>query len=99
MVRKGKYQSKGHIEQRNKCAQKTVEQYAWLKLVQSANIKKLLVFELEKYLKHYKLSSNGTKADKIYKNLFACTSVVQIRVVANTLMTNLSTKLQKCWKI
>ena len=59
--------ARGCIEQKNKCAQKTVEEYAWLELVQSGNIKKLLVSELEKYLKHYKLSSSGTKADKIRK--------------------------------
>ena len=53
------------IEQKNKRAKKTVEEYAWLELVQSGSIKKLLVSELEKYLKHYKLSSSGTKADKI----------------------------------
>ena len=44
--------------------------YAWLELVQSGDIKKLVLFvvsELEKYLKHHKLSSIGTKADKIRK--------------------------------
>ena len=59
--------ARGRTEQKNKRAQKTVEEYAWLELVQSGNIKKLLVSELEKYLKHYKLSSSGTKADKIRK--------------------------------
>ena len=44
-----------------------MDDYAWLELVQSGNIKKLLVSELEKYLKHYKLSNSGTKADKIRK--------------------------------
>ena len=33
--------------------------------MESGNIKKLLVSELEKYLEHYKLSNSGTKADKI----------------------------------
>ena len=59
--------ARGHIEQKNKRVQKTVEECAWLELVQSGNIKKLLVSELEKFLKHYKLSSIGTKADKIRK--------------------------------
>ena len=59
--------ARGRIEQKNKCAQNTVEEYAWLELVQSGNIKKLLVSHLERYLKHYKLSSSGTKADKIGK--------------------------------
>lgn len=59
--------ARGRTEQKNKRAQKTVEEYSWLELVQSGNIKKLLVSELGKYLKHYKLSSSGTKADKIRK--------------------------------
>ena len=59
--------ARGRIEQKNKRTQKTVEEYAWLELVQSGNIKKLLVSELEKYLKHYKLSSIGAKADEIRK--------------------------------
>ena len=59
--------ARGRNEQKNKRAQKTVEEYAWLELVQCGNIKKLLVSELEKYLKHYKLSSSGKKADKIRK--------------------------------
>ena len=44
---------------------KTFEEYAWRDLVESGDLKKLLVSELNKYLKHYKLVSNGTKAEKI----------------------------------
>ena len=32
--------ARGRIGQKNKSAQKTVEEYAWLELVQSGNIKK-----------------------------------------------------------
>ena len=44
---------------------KTFEEYAWRDLVESGDLKKLLVSELNKYLKHYKLVSSGTKAEKI----------------------------------
>ena len=47
---------------------------------------------LEKYLKHHKLLSSGTKADKTKKSL--CMYLMQTMVTANTLMTNLLTKLQ-----
>ena len=55
------------MSRKTNALKKTVKEYAWLELVQSGNIQKLLVSELEKYLKHYKLSSSGTKADKIRK--------------------------------
>lgn len=64
--------AQGHIEQKNKCTPKAVE-YVWLELIQSGNIKNLLVSKLEKYLKHYKMPSSGTIADKIRNNLFTCT--------------------------
>ena len=59
--------ARGALSRKTNVLKKTVEEYAWLKLVQSGNIKKLLVSELEKYIKHYKLSSSGTKADKMRK--------------------------------
>ena len=57
--------AKRRVEKKNKRSQKSVHQYAWLELVETGNIKKLLVSELEKYLEHYKLSNSGAKADKI----------------------------------
>ena len=59
--------ARGALSRKTNVLKKTVEEYAWLELIQSGNIKKLFVSELEKYLKHYKLSSSGTKADKMRK--------------------------------
>ena len=44
---------------------KTFKEYAWEHLVKSGDLQKLLVSELNKYLKHYKLISSGNKAEKI----------------------------------
>ena len=43
--------ARGRIEQKNKRAQKTVEEYAWLELVQSGNIKKTTCFRVGKISK------------------------------------------------
>ena len=48
---------------------KTFEEYAWHDLMESGDLKKLLVNELNKYLKHYKLVSSGNKAEKIRRIL------------------------------
>ena len=48
---------------------KTFEEYAWHHLVESGDLQKFLVSELNKYLKHYKLISNSTKAEKIRRIL------------------------------
>ena len=57
--------TRGRAEQKRKMMSKTFEEYAWRDLVESGDLKKLLVSELNKYLKHYKLVSSGTKAEKI----------------------------------
>ena len=57
--------TRGCAEQKGKMMSKTFEEYAWRDLVESGDLKKLLVSELNKYLKHYKLVSSGTKAEKI----------------------------------
>ena len=44
---------------------KTFKEYTWRHLAESGDLQKLLVSELKKYLKHYKLISNSTKAEKI----------------------------------
>ena len=57
--------TRGHAEQKRKMMSKTFEENVWRDLVESGDLKKLLVSELNKYLKHYKLVSSGTKAEKI----------------------------------
>ena len=52
-------------EQKRKLTSKTFKEYAWHHLVESGDLQKLLVSELNKYLKHYKLISSSTKAEKI----------------------------------
>ena len=59
--------TRGRTEQKRKMMSKTFEEYAWCDLVASGDLKKLLVSELNKYLKHYKLVSSGTKAEKIWR--------------------------------
>ena len=46
--------TRGRAEQKRKMMSKTFEEYAWRNLVESGDLKKLLVSELNKYLKHYK---------------------------------------------
>ena len=57
--------TRGSTEQKHKSTSKTFKEYAWRHLVESGDLQKLLVSEINKYLKHYKLISNGTKAEKI----------------------------------
>ena len=52
-------------EQKHKLASRIFKEYAWCHLVESGDLQKLLVSELNKYLKHYKLISSSTKAEKI----------------------------------
>ena len=44
---------------------KTYEDYDWTSLIETENIGKLLVIELEKYLDKHGLPKNGNKKDKI----------------------------------
>ena len=57
--------TRARAEQKHKMMSKTFEEYAWRDPVESGDLKKLLVSELNKYLKHYKLVSSDTKAEKI----------------------------------
>ena len=52
-------------EQKHKLTSRTFKEYAWCHLMESGDLQKLLVSELNKYLKHYKLISSSTKAEKI----------------------------------
>ena len=61
--------TRGRAEQKRKMMSKTFEEYAWRDLIESGDLKKLLVSELNKYLKHYKLVNSGTKAEKIRRIL------------------------------
>ena len=44
---------------------KSVHDYDWQRLIDSGQLKKLRVPELNKYLVHHKLSSQGKKAEKL----------------------------------
>ena len=57
--------TRGCTEQKRKLTSKTFKEYAWRHLVESGDLQKLLMSDLKKYLKHYKLISSGTKAEKI----------------------------------
>lgn len=46
---------------------KTYVDYEWEKLVESREIGKLYVAELDKYLDHHKLNKKGKKPDKVFK--------------------------------
>ena len=55
--------TRGRAEQKRKMMSKTFEEYAWRDLVESGDLKTLLVSDL----KPYKLVSSGTKAEKIWR--------------------------------
>ena len=57
--------TRGCTEQKRKLTSKTFKEYAWRHLVESGDLQKLLMSDLKKYLKHYKLISSSTKAEKI----------------------------------
>ena len=57
--------TRGRTEQKHKLTSKTFKEYAWCHLVESGDLQKLLVSELNKYLKHYKLISSITQVEKI----------------------------------
>lgn len=44
---------------------KTYQEYNWLGLIEHGKLGKLVVKELEKYLKHHGLDLRGTKKDKV----------------------------------
>ena len=50
---------------------KTVNDYDWKTLIDTPNIDTVLVKELDKYLKHYNLSTKGKKCED-FKNSVTC---------------------------
>ena len=50
---------------------KTVNDYDWKTLIDTRNIDTVLVKELDKYLKHYNLSTKGKKCEG-FKNSVTC---------------------------
>ncbi|CAH3148317.1 unnamed protein product [Porites lobata] len=56
--------TRGRAEQKRKMMSKTFEEYAWRDLVESGDLKTLLVSDLNKYLKHYKLEDTNEFTDE-----------------------------------
>lgn len=61
----GEIRGRGRKEQKRQRMKKSVHEYDWQQLVDSGELKKLYVPELDKYLSHHGLSIRGSKPDKL----------------------------------